>query len=109
MGGVEDGDGGWGGLLQTERFVSGGVCAGGGANYTFFSLLYGMPAPTAERQHPEAWPASIYGHLRGYPQQNPYLQVLYLQRTPKFAGTVPAFNLFQLIKSNTIMSLYQIT
>jgi len=26
-----------------------------------------MPAPSTERQHPEAWPASIYGHLReGY-------------------------------------------
>jgi len=33
----------------------------------FCSLLYGMPASSAERQHPEAWPASIYGHLReGY-------------------------------------------
>ena len=31
---------------------------------SFFSLLYGMPAPSSECQHPEAWPASIYGHLR---------------------------------------------
>ena len=23
-----------------------------------------MPAPSAESQHPEAWPASTYGHLR---------------------------------------------
>ena len=29
-----------------------------------FSLLYGTPAPSAESQHPEAWPASTYGHLR---------------------------------------------
>ena len=32
--------------------------------FSFFSLLYGMPAPSAERQHPEAWPASTYGHLK---------------------------------------------
>ena len=32
---------------------------------SFFSLLYGTPAPSAERQLPEAWPASIYGHFRG--------------------------------------------
>ena len=32
--------------------------------YRVFLLLYGMPAPSAERQHPEAWPASTYGHLR---------------------------------------------
>ena len=30
-----------------------------------FSLLYGTPAPSSECQHPEAWPASTYGHLRG--------------------------------------------
>ena len=24
-----------------------------------------MPAPSAESQHPEEWPASTYGHLRG--------------------------------------------
>ena len=34
------------------------------ASLSFFLLLYGMPAPSAERQHPEAWPASTYGHLR---------------------------------------------
>ena len=32
-----------------------------------FSLLYGSPAPNSESQLLEAWPASIYGHLReGY-------------------------------------------
>ena len=41
----------WGGGVQTRL--------------SFFSLLYGTPAPSAERQHPEAWPASTYGHLRG--------------------------------------------
>ena len=34
------------------------------ASLLFFLLLYGMPAPSAECQHPEARPASIYGHLR---------------------------------------------
>ena len=29
-----------------------------------FSLLYGPPAPRSESQLLEAWPASIYGHLR---------------------------------------------
>ena len=31
---------------------------------SFFSLLYGMSAPSSESQLLEAWPASIYGHLR---------------------------------------------
>ena len=40
----------------------------------FFSLLYGMPAPSTERQHPEAWPARIYGHLsEGYLRINSHL------------------------------------
>ena len=33
-------------------------------DFSFFSLLYGTPAPSAESQHPEAWPASTYGELR---------------------------------------------
>ena len=50
---------------------------GGGvqARLSFFSLYcsaqypdgqlkwYGTPAPSSESQHPEAWPASSYGHL----------------------------------------------
>ena len=32
--------------------------------FSFFSLLYGTPANCAESQRLEAWPASIYGHLR---------------------------------------------
>ena len=48
LGGVEDGDDGWGGLLQTERYEWG---AGVGWNLDFhFSLLYGMPAPSSESQ-----------------------------------------------------------
>ena len=53
-------------LTGTVSNICGDVCAeGGAANYTFvFSLLYGKPAPSSECQHPEAWPASTYGHLR---------------------------------------------
>ena len=49
-----------------------------------------MPAPSSERKHPEAWPASTYGHLRGVSLKIvPANKVL-------FAGTVPANNLFVL-------------
>ena len=61
--------------------------AGGGEVQTrlsFFSLLYGTPAPSAERQHPEAWPASTYGHLRGVSIKK------VLANKVLFAGTVPA-------------------
>ena len=34
------------------------------SDFCFFSLLYGTPAPSTECQHPEAWPAIIYRHLR---------------------------------------------
>ena len=55
---------------------------------SFFSLLYGTPAPIAERQHPEAWPASTYGHVRGGSLKTvPANKVL-------FAGSVPANNIF---------------
>ena len=47
-----------------------------------------MPAPSAERQHPEAWPPGTYGHLRGVSLKIvPANKVL-------FAGTVPENNLF---------------
>ena len=42
---------------------------GGGVQIrlSFFSVLYGTPAPSSESQLLEAWPVSIYGHLReGY-------------------------------------------
>ena len=46
-------------------FYSYGTDSSRGANYTsFFSLLFAIPAPSTESQHPESWPASIYGHLR---------------------------------------------
>ena len=34
----------------------------------FFSLLYGTPAPSAESQLLEAWPASHFRHLRESPE-----------------------------------------
>ena len=37
---------------------------GGQYKLFFLSLLYGMPAPSAECRHPEAWPASTYRHLK---------------------------------------------
>ena len=55
----------------------------------FFSLLYCMLAPSAERQHPEAWPASTYGHLRGV-----NLKIV-LANKVLFAGTVPSNKLFK--------------
>ena len=46
----------------------------GGGVQTGFSFFYSIvrhgstqhrtPAPSTERQHPEAWPTSIYRHLR---------------------------------------------
>ena len=48
-----------------------------------------MPAPSAEIQHPEAWPASTYGHLRGDPDDKKLL-----------SGTLPDNNLFHKLKTN---------
>jgi len=45
--------------------------------------LYGTPAPSAESQHLEAWPASTYGHLRGVPDNKKLL-----------SATLPDNNLF---------------
>ena len=42
-----------------------------------------MPAPSAKSQHPEAWPASTYGYLRGVPDNKKLL-----------SGTLPDNNLF---------------
>ena len=39
--------------------------------FFFFLLLCRIPAPSAERQHTVAWPASTYGHLRESPDQSP--------------------------------------
>ena len=57
-------------------------------DFRFFSLLYGTPAPSAEPQHPEAWPASTYGHLRGLSPK------IVLANKVLFARIVPANQIF---------------
>ena len=52
--------------------------------FTFVFLLYGTPAPSAESQHPEAWPAR---HFRGV-----------LDNKKLLSGTLPDNNLFLYIK-----------
>ena len=54
---------GWG-EANREVCMRGGGCE---LDFFFFSLLYGMPAHSKERQNLEAWPASTYGHLREVP------------------------------------------
>ena len=64
---------------------------GGGKLNSFFpSLLYGTPAPNAERQHPEAWPVSTYGHLRGVPANKNLLTGIVPANKSLLTGTVPA-------------------
>ena len=49
----------------------------------FVILLYGTPAPSTECQHPEAWPASTYVHLRGVSLT---FQMLIFERISWFGG-----------------------
>ena len=72
-------------ILRMELFAG---TANKKLDFSFFSLLYGTPALSAERQHPEAWPASTYGHLRGVS-----LKIVPANKVV-FVGTVPANNLF---------------
>ena len=80
----------------------------------FFSLLYGMPAPTAEHQLPEAWPASTQRHGQPAPRGMASQHLRTFERVPAvyslfagilpaayslFAGTVLAFNLFHYWKN----------
>ena len=57
---------GWTILEGTTLCMVSNIHARGGVQtrLSFFSLLYGTPANRAESQQLEAWPASIYGHLR---------------------------------------------
>ena len=32
-------------------------------DFRFFLILYGTPAPSAECQHPEAWPAKVSANI----------------------------------------------
>ena len=61
---------------------------------SFFSLLYGTPAPSAESQHPEAWPASTYGYLRGVPDNKKLLSGTLPDNNELLSGTLPDNNLF---------------
>ena len=56
--------------------------------------MYGMPAPSTERQHPEAWPASTFERVPvAYSLFAGTVAVVY----SLLLGTVPAFNPFLLI------------
>ena len=57
-----------------------------------------MPAPSTVHQHPEEWPASTYGQLRGVSLKIvPANKVL-------FARTVQANILFQYLNNNIVLS-----
>ena len=61
-------------------------------DFRFFSLLYDMPAPSKERQNPEAWTASTYGYLRGvsinlsWPIIGNYANGLYHRTSTRFVS-----------------------
>ena len=55
--------------------------------------MYGTPAPSTEGQHPEAWPASTYGHLRGVPDNKKLLSVTLPDNKKLLSGTLPENNL----------------
>ena len=78
-----------------------GMYSGGVANFGFF-LLYGMPAPSAECQHPEAWPDSTYGHLRGVSDNKNLLSRTLLDNKKLLSGTLPDNNLFQFFSDNKV-------
>ena len=50
-------------------------------DFHFFLYCTARQQTFPESQLLEAWPASIYGHLRGYLQRTPYLQEPYLHLT----------------------------
>ena len=67
-----------------------------------FVLLYRMPAPSAECQHPEAWPASIYGHLReGYLRKRSQMKESAHFNLPSVA-TFCVLNVATVAKSNLL-------
>jgi len=57
--------------------------------------LYGTPAPSAESQHLEAWPASTYGHLRGVLDNKKLLSGTLPDNKELLSGSLPDNNLFQ--------------
>ena len=70
-------------IMSTYNFAFMGVYDSVFESLSFFLLLYGMPAPSTERQHPEEWPASTYGYLTGVPDNKKLL-----------SRTLPDNNLF---------------
>ena len=84
-------------LGGVDNCQQGGLYAGeGGCKLDFFSssLLYGTPAPSAERRTPAPRGMASYGHLKGVSiKKLPSNKVL-------FAGTVPANNLLVINKPN---------
>ena len=50
--------------------------------------MYGTPAPSSESQHPEAWPASTYGHLRGVPDNKKLLSGTLPDNKKLLSGTL---------------------
>ena len=70
--------------------------------FRFFSLLYGTQAPSSESQHPESWPASTYGHLRGVPDNKKLL-------SGRGSGTIRSYCLepFRTITSSLRLSKIQ--
>ena len=56
--------------------------------------MYGTPAPSAESQHPEAWPASTYGHLRGVPDNKNLLSGTLPDNKELLSGSLLDNNLF---------------
>ena len=55
-------------LASALIFLQRGLCTKRGVgklDFFFLLSIVGTPAPSSERQHPEAWPASTYGYLRG--------------------------------------------
>ena len=66
----------------------GGECK---VDFIFFSIVQHA---SAESQHPEAWPASTYRHLRGVPDNKKLLSGTLPDNKKLFSGTLPDINLF---------------
>ena len=70
------------------------------------SLLYGTPASSAESQHPEAWPASIYRHLReGYLRKKKRKKRVPVNKE-LLTSTVPVNNFYQKPKHKGVLTIW---
>ena len=70
--------------------------------------MYGTPAPSAESQLPDAWPAGTYGHLR---ESADFLQIRTLINNSEFIFAIYAqtmHNLFVKASKNVHSSIIQI-